>query len=178
MLQPLQLSSTDLERADQYSLLMARLELLLEGMSHHLTFAPIPCCAAAKLLFDEDPELLSNEFARAAGEDDWVACMSTVSCELHHAFDYFHWTVGLCAGWAVMAVSVYASWGGRAPVLHPGSPCPCCIGAATGAAAPGVGHRTRCVPAPPCLAAGSKKPSPSPALGAKHCRCTFVTPVP
>jgi GAF domain-containing protein len=26
------------------------------------------------------------------GEDDWVAAMATVVCELHHAFDYFHWT--------------------------------------------------------------------------------------
>jgi L-methionine (R)-S-oxide reductase len=26
------------------------------------------------------------------GEDDWVAAMATTVCELHHAFDYFHWT--------------------------------------------------------------------------------------
>jgi len=26
------------------------------------------------------------------GEDDWVAAMATVACELHHAFDHFHWT--------------------------------------------------------------------------------------
>lgn len=26
------------------------------------------------------------------GEDDWVAAMATVACELHQAFDYFHWT--------------------------------------------------------------------------------------
>ncbi len=26
------------------------------------------------------------------GEDDWIAAMSTVACELHHAFDHFHWT--------------------------------------------------------------------------------------
>lgn len=26
------------------------------------------------------------------GEDDWVAAMATVSCELHHAFEKFHWT--------------------------------------------------------------------------------------
>lgn len=25
-------------------------------------------------------------------EDDWVAAMATVVCELHHAFDHFHWT--------------------------------------------------------------------------------------
>ena len=26
------------------------------------------------------------------GETDFVAAMATVVCELHHAFDYFHWT--------------------------------------------------------------------------------------
>jgi GAF domain-containing protein len=26
------------------------------------------------------------------GEDDWVAVMATVACELHHAFEYYDWT--------------------------------------------------------------------------------------
>ena len=26
------------------------------------------------------------------GEDDWVAAMATVVCELHHAFDHYDWT--------------------------------------------------------------------------------------
>lgn len=26
------------------------------------------------------------------GEDDWIAALSTVACELHHAFGWFHWT--------------------------------------------------------------------------------------
>lgn len=26
------------------------------------------------------------------GEDDWVAAMATVACELHHAFAHYHWT--------------------------------------------------------------------------------------
>lgn len=26
------------------------------------------------------------------GEDDWIAAMATVACELHHAFEYYHWT--------------------------------------------------------------------------------------
>jgi GAF domain-containing protein len=25
-------------------------------------------------------------------ETDWVAAMATVACELHHAFEYYHWT--------------------------------------------------------------------------------------
>ena len=30
--------------------------------------------------------------ALCEGEDDPVALMATVTCELHHAFDHFHWT--------------------------------------------------------------------------------------
>ncbi len=30
--------------------------------------------------------------ALLADEDDWVSAMATVACELHHAFDTFHWT--------------------------------------------------------------------------------------
>jgi GAF domain-containing protein len=26
------------------------------------------------------------------GESDWVAAMASVACELHHAFEHFHWT--------------------------------------------------------------------------------------
>ena len=26
------------------------------------------------------------------GEDDWIAAMATVACELHHAFEHYHWT--------------------------------------------------------------------------------------
>ena len=26
------------------------------------------------------------------GQNDWVSAMATVACELHHAFDYYHWT--------------------------------------------------------------------------------------
>jgi L-methionine (R)-S-oxide reductase len=26
------------------------------------------------------------------GEDDWIAALATIACELHHAFPYFHWT--------------------------------------------------------------------------------------
>lgn len=25
-------------------------------------------------------------------EDDWIAAMATVACELHHSIEYFHWT--------------------------------------------------------------------------------------
>ncbi len=26
------------------------------------------------------------------GEDDWIAAMATVACELHNAFDHYNWT--------------------------------------------------------------------------------------
>jgi len=26
------------------------------------------------------------------GENDWIAAMATIVCELHHAFDYYDWT--------------------------------------------------------------------------------------
>ncbi len=26
------------------------------------------------------------------GEQDWISAMATVACELHHAFEHYHWT--------------------------------------------------------------------------------------
>lgn len=37
-------------------------------------------------------EVLARIDALLEGETDWVAAMATVACELHHAFEYFHWT--------------------------------------------------------------------------------------
>ena len=37
-------------------------------------------------------ETLQRITAILAGETDWVAAMSTVACELHHSFPYYHWT--------------------------------------------------------------------------------------
>ena len=37
-------------------------------------------------------DVLRRIDALLEGEDDWVAAMATVACELHHAFDHFHWT--------------------------------------------------------------------------------------
>lgn len=37
-------------------------------------------------------EVRSRIDALLEGESDWVAAMATVVCELHHAFDHFHWT--------------------------------------------------------------------------------------
>jgi GAF domain-containing protein len=37
-------------------------------------------------------EVLQRIDALLDGEDDWIAAMATVACELHHSFDYFDWT--------------------------------------------------------------------------------------
>ncbi len=37
-------------------------------------------------------EVLSRIGGLLEGEDDWVAAMATVACELHQAFEHFHWT--------------------------------------------------------------------------------------
>ncbi len=30
--------------------------------------------------------------ALLAGQNDWISAMATVACELHHSFEYYHWT--------------------------------------------------------------------------------------
>lgn len=37
-------------------------------------------------------EVIPRIAALLEGEDDWVAAMATVACELHHSFGYYHWT--------------------------------------------------------------------------------------
>ena len=40
----------------------------------------------------EHDEVYQRITAILDGEDDWVTAMATVACELHNAFDHFHWT--------------------------------------------------------------------------------------
>jgi GAF domain-containing protein len=37
-------------------------------------------------------DVMASIDALLADEDDWIAAMSTVVCELHHVFAYYHWT--------------------------------------------------------------------------------------
>jgi GAF domain-containing protein len=37
-------------------------------------------------------EVIAKIEALIAGETDWIAILSTVVCELHNAFEYYHWT--------------------------------------------------------------------------------------
>ncbi len=36
--------------------------------------------------------ILARIHALLEGEDDWISAMATVACELHGAFDHYHWT--------------------------------------------------------------------------------------
>ena len=37
-------------------------------------------------------EVFARTISILDDEDDWVSAMATVACELHNAFDHFHWT--------------------------------------------------------------------------------------
>lgn len=37
-------------------------------------------------------EIIARIQAMLDGENDWIAAMATVACELYHAFDYYNWT--------------------------------------------------------------------------------------
>ena len=53
---------------------------------------PLPVDAPSERRDAHYAEVLATIRAILEGEEDWVAAMATVACELHHAFDYFHWT--------------------------------------------------------------------------------------
>ena len=40
-------------------------------------------------IYDETIEKIE---ALLLAENDWISAMATVVCELHHSFEYFHWT--------------------------------------------------------------------------------------
>lgn len=64
--QPLPASAPDADRIQRYEDVVARIKALVSA----------------------DPSMDPNSIP----QPDWVTAMSTVVCELHHAFDYFHWT--------------------------------------------------------------------------------------
>jgi len=41
---------------------------------------------------DQYQAVMARIEALLDGETDWIAAMATVACELHHAFDHYHWT--------------------------------------------------------------------------------------
>ncbi len=54
--------------------------------------APLSVQASAEARRARHAEVRETIEALLEGEDDWVAAMATVVSELHHAFEYFHWT--------------------------------------------------------------------------------------
>lgn len=53
---------------------------------------PIPRTAPAAERLARYREVEAAIAALLEGEDDWIAALATVACQLHRAFAYFHWT--------------------------------------------------------------------------------------
>jgi GAF domain-containing protein len=53
---------------------------------------PLPFGACADQKNETYARVRASIDALLEDETDWVSAMSTVVCELHHAFGYFHWT--------------------------------------------------------------------------------------
>jgi len=53
---------------------------------------PLPASASDAERTRQYEEVTAAIRAALEEETDWVAAMATVSCELHHAFEAFHWT--------------------------------------------------------------------------------------
>lgn len=52
----------------------------------------LPVHADADARRERYAEVAASVAALLEGETDWIAAQATVACELHHAFDYYHWT--------------------------------------------------------------------------------------
>ena len=53
---------------------------------------PLPLDAPSQARTARYGEVGAAVEALLEGEDDWIAAMATVACELHHAFAYYDWT--------------------------------------------------------------------------------------
>ena len=53
---------------------------------------PLPHGAPTEAKRRHYDDVLAQIHAILDGEQDWIAAMATVACELHHAFEAFHWT--------------------------------------------------------------------------------------
>lgn len=54
--------------------------------------APLPRHASSDDKARRYDEVMASIDSLLDGEDDWIAAMATVSCELHHAFEAYDWT--------------------------------------------------------------------------------------
>ncbi len=55
-------------------------------------FAPLEADAGDEARAAHYAEVKAHIASLLEGEDDWIAAMATVVCELHHAFGHFDWT--------------------------------------------------------------------------------------
>lgn len=53
---------------------------------------PLAASATDEARAQQYREVIAAIEAALEGETDWIAGMATVACELHHAFEAFHWT--------------------------------------------------------------------------------------
>ncbi|KAL4420754.1 hypothetical protein ABPG75_010410 [Micractinium tetrahymenae] len=53
---------------------------------------PLPAASGAEARAAQYAAVLDRLALLLEGETDWVAAMATVACELHSAFQWFHWT--------------------------------------------------------------------------------------
>jgi L-methionine (R)-S-oxide reductase len=53
---------------------------------------PLPLHSSRALKQEHYKEVAASIQSLLSADTDWVAAMATIVCELHHAFDYFHWT--------------------------------------------------------------------------------------
>lgn len=53
---------------------------------------PLPRTASLTQRHERYELVLADIRALLDGEDDWIAAMATVACELHHRFEHYDWT--------------------------------------------------------------------------------------
>lgn len=58
----------------------------------HSPIRSLPLGASLHQKLDRYVEVEASIDSLLDGEDDWIAAMATVACELHHAFEAYDWT--------------------------------------------------------------------------------------
>jgi GAF domain-containing protein len=103
------LPTSAIQRNAHLSYKMVDLLSLHDLYSHQGSLSPHPPTPSASLTLSEHlhslpvhaddaqrrqhyQELEATLLSLLHDEDDWIAAMATVCCELHHAFEYYHWT--------------------------------------------------------------------------------------
>ncbi|MFK7928620.1 MAG: GAF domain-containing protein, partial [Myxococcota bacterium] len=53
---------------------------------------PLPAHASSEARAQRHAAVLLTVKSLLADEEDWIAALATIACELHHAFEGWHWT--------------------------------------------------------------------------------------